>query len=153
MQRLISSAVLLFVVRVTTSSLAAEVQIDQHTLCPAALHAFDAKDSEVVQEFFQFIHNVFSELDAQYTDGGERALSKRLQDRSVAGYVVLGRCHQHPAPRSTRRQYGPITACARWRFHWQMSPPSFRRQVRAIPAFGSNDRSRASTMGTIFEGG
>jgi len=97
MQRLISSAVLLFVVCVTTSSLAAEVQIDQHTLCPAALHAFDAKDSEVVQEFFQFIHNVFSELDAQYTDGGERALSKRLQDRSVAGYVVLGRCRQHPA--------------------------------------------------------
>jgi hypothetical protein len=56
----------LFVVRITTSSLTAEVQIDQHTLYPAALHAFDAKDSEVIQESFQFIHNVFSELDAQY---------------------------------------------------------------------------------------
>jgi len=96
MRRLILSAVLLFVVHVTTSSPAADVQIDKHTLCPAALHAFDAKDSAVVQDFFQFIENVFNELDTKYTDAGERAVSKRLKDRSVGGYVVLGYCHQHP---------------------------------------------------------
>ena len=45
---------------------------------------------------FQFIQNVFNELDAQYNDGGESAVSKRLADRRVAGSVVLGYCHQHP---------------------------------------------------------
>ena len=45
MRRMNSSTVLLFfVVHLTTSSLAAEVQIDEQTLCPTALQAFDAKD-------------------------------------------------------------------------------------------------------------
>ena len=96
MQRLISSALLLFVGCVTTSSLAAEVQMDMQTHCPAALHAFDAKDSAAIEDYFQFIQNVFNELDAQYNDGGESAVSKRLADRRVAGSVVLGYCHQHP---------------------------------------------------------
>lgn len=95
MLRLIASAVFL-VVRVTTSSLAAQVQIDEHTLCPAALQAFDAKDSAVIQDFFQFIQNVFNELDAQYNEGGERAVNKMLADSRVAGSVVLGHCRQHP---------------------------------------------------------
>ncbi len=96
MRRLISSVVLLFVVHVTTSSLATEVQIDTHTLCPAALHAFDLNDSAVIEDFFQFIQNVFNDLDAQYIEGGERAVSKSLEARSVAVPVVLGRCHQNP---------------------------------------------------------
>ena len=59
MRRMNSSAVLLFfVVHLTTSSLAAEIQIDEHTLCPAALHAFDAKDSAFIQDFFQFVQKV-----------------------------------------------------------------------------------------------
>ena len=95
MRRMNSSAVLLFfVVHLTTSSVAAEIQIDEHTLCPAALHAFDAKDSAVIQDFFQFVQKVFNELDAQYNERGERAVNKRLAD--IAGPVVLGRCHQHP---------------------------------------------------------
>jgi hypothetical protein len=97
MRRVNSSAVLLFfVVHLTTSSLAAEIQIDEHTLCSAALHAFDAKDSAVIQDFFQFIQTVVNELDAQYNERGERAVNKRLMDKSIAGPIVLGRCHQHP---------------------------------------------------------
>ena len=50
MRRMNSSTVLLFfVVHLTTSSLAAEVQIDEQTLCPTALQAFDAKDLAVIQ--------------------------------------------------------------------------------------------------------
>ena len=97
MRRMNSSTVLLFfVVHLTTSSLAAEVQIDEQTLCPTALQAFDAKDSAVIQDFFQFVQNVFNELDAQYNEGGERAVNKRLPDKSIAGPVVLGGCRQHP---------------------------------------------------------
>jgi hypothetical protein len=97
MRRMNSSAVLLFfVVHLTTSSLAAEIQIDEHTLCPVALHAFDAKDSAVIQDFFQFVQNVFNELDAQNNEGGERALNKRLADKTIAGPVVFGLCVQHP---------------------------------------------------------
>jgi len=92
-----SSAVLLFfVVHLTTSSLAAEIQIDEHTLCSAALHAFDAKDSAVIQDFFQFVQTVFNELDAQYSARGERAVNKRLADKGIAVPIILGRCHQHP---------------------------------------------------------
>ena len=97
MRRVNSSAVLLFfVVHLTTTSLAAEIQIDEHTLCSAALHAFDANDSAVIQDFFQFIQTVVNELDAQYNERGERAVNKRLTDKSIAGPIVLGRCHQHP---------------------------------------------------------
>ena len=97
MRRINSSAVLLFlVVHLTTSSLAAEIQIDEHTLCSAALHAFDAKDSPVIQDFFQYAQNVFKELDGQYIEGGERAVNKMLMDKSIAGPVVFGRCVQRP---------------------------------------------------------
>ena len=52
--------------------------------------------SAVIQDFFQFVQNVFNELDAQYNEGGERAVNKRLADKSIAGPVVLGGCRQHP---------------------------------------------------------
>jgi hypothetical protein len=96
MRRLFSCATVLVVAHPTTFSLAAEVQIDKHTLCPAVVHAFDAKDLAVIQEFSQFVQNVFDELDAQYANRGERALSKRVTDKSVIESVVLGYCHQRP---------------------------------------------------------
>ena len=89
--RLISSVALLCVTHVTTSSLAADVQIDEHTLCRTALHAFDAKDAAGIQDFLDFIQNVFKALDAQYTDVRERSASV-----AVAGPVVRGFCQQHP---------------------------------------------------------
>jgi hypothetical protein len=93
MRRLFSSAALLCVtiIHVTTSSLAADVQIEEHTLCRAALHAFDAKDSAGIQDFLDFIQNVFKALDAQYTNAGERSVSV-----AVAGPIVRGFCQQHP---------------------------------------------------------
>ena len=66
--RLISSVALLCVTHVTTPSRAADVQIDEHTLCRTALHAFDAKDTAGIQGFLDFIQNVFKALDARYTD-------------------------------------------------------------------------------------
>ena len=89
--RLISSAALLCVTYVTTASLAADVQIDEHTLCRAALHAFDAKDSAGIQDFLDFIQNVFKALDPQYTDVRGRSVSV-----AVAGPIVRGFCQQHP---------------------------------------------------------
>ena len=91
MRRLISSAALLCVIHVTSSSLAADVQIDTHTICRAALHAFEAKDPAGIQDFLDFIQSVFSGLDAQYTNAGKRSVSIAL-----AGPVVRGFCQQHP---------------------------------------------------------
>jgi hypothetical protein len=90
--RLISSAALLCVTHVTTASLAADVQIDEHTLCRTALHAFDAKDTAGIQDFLDFIQNVFKALDAQYTDVRARSVSV-----TMASAIVRGFCQQHPA--------------------------------------------------------
>ena len=136
MRRLFSSAALLCVtiIHVTTSSLAADVQIEEHTLCREALHAFDVKDLAGIQDFLDFIKNVFKALDAQYTNAGERSVSV-----AVAGPVVRGFCQQHLHPRSTTRQRGLIAACTRRCSHQQVSPPRFYRQVKANPAFDSNN--------------
>ena len=49
MRRSLLAGVLL----IGTSSIlsAAEVRIDEHTLCPIALHAFDEKDLPAIEEF------------------------------------------------------------------------------------------------------
>ena len=49
MRRSLLAGVLL----IGTSSIlsAAEVRIDEHTLCPVALHAFDEKDLPAIEEF------------------------------------------------------------------------------------------------------
>jgi hypothetical protein len=80
-----------------TIAVADEVQINEHTLCRAAIHAFDANDLAMIQAILRFVHNVFDDLDAQYKkDEGERALSTTLSDENE-GSVVLGYCRQHPA--------------------------------------------------------
>jgi hypothetical protein len=78
MRRLFAGAIMLLVGHSSPLAVAAELQIDEHTLCPAVLHAFDGKDSTTIHDFYQFLQNVFDELDAQYMNGGERAVSKSL---------------------------------------------------------------------------
>jgi len=74
-----------------------EVQINEHTLCRAATHAFDANDLPMIQEILRFVHNAFDDLDARYKeDEGDHAPSITLSDNNE-GYIVLGYCRQHPA--------------------------------------------------------
>jgi len=71
----------------TCMSSAAEVQFDEHTLCPAAVRAFDGKDSPAIREFLRFVQNVFDELDARYAEKGAPALGQnsltRARDRPM----------------------------------------------------------------------
>ena len=70
--------------------------MDEKTLCPAAIRAFDGKDSAQTQEFLRFVQNVFDELDAQSSERGEPALKTKLIDMSVEGSIILGFCRQRP---------------------------------------------------------
>ena len=76
-------------------SSAAEGQMNEKTLCPAALGAFDGKDLPQMQEFLRFVQNVFDELDAQSREKGEPALKAKF-DMSVEGSIILGFCRQLP---------------------------------------------------------
>jgi hypothetical protein len=97
MLRLVSGAALLLSAYSTTIAAADDVQINEHTLCQVAIHAFDANDLPMIQEIRRFVHNVFDDLDAQYKkDEGEHAFSITLSDENE-GSVVLGYCRQHPA--------------------------------------------------------
>jgi hypothetical protein len=59
-------------------SSAAEGQMDEKTLCPAAIRAFDGKDSAQTQEFLRFVQNVFDELDAHPGKGENRRSKPNL---------------------------------------------------------------------------
>ena len=61
-------SLLVGVLLIGTSSIlsAAEVRIDEHTLCPVALRAFDEKDLPAIEEFFRFVQGVFDDLNARY---------------------------------------------------------------------------------------
>ena len=70
--------------------------MDEKTLCPAAIRAFDGKDLPQMQEFLRFVQNVFDGLDAQSREKDEPALKAKLIDTSVEGSIILGFCRQHP---------------------------------------------------------
>jgi hypothetical protein len=76
---------------------AAEGQIDENTLCPVAISAFDGKELPQMQEFIRFVQNVFDVLDAQSRESGEPSLKSKLTDMSVEGSMILGYCRQHPS--------------------------------------------------------
>ena len=80
----------------TCMSSAAQVQFDEHTLCPAAVRAFDRKDSPAIREFLRFVQNVFDELDARYAEKGAPALGAKLTDKSVEEITIVSYCRQHP---------------------------------------------------------
>ena len=80
----------------TSMSPAVEVQMDEHTLCPVALRAFDEKDSPAIEEFFRFVQGVFNELSTRDIDQEKIASSAKLTDRSVEVPIILGFCRQHP---------------------------------------------------------
>jgi hypothetical protein len=77
-------------------SSAAEAQMNEKTLCPVAISAFDGKDATQMQEFVRFVQNVFDELDAESREKGEPALKAKLIDTSIEGFIILGHCRQHP---------------------------------------------------------
>ena len=46
----------------SSMSSVAEVHIDEHTLCPEALGAFDETDLPAIEEFLRFVQGVFDEI-------------------------------------------------------------------------------------------
>ena len=93
MRRLLLAGVLLIGASGILS--AAKVQIDDHTLCPVALRAFDEKDLPAIEEFFRFVQDIFDDLNARYTDQKEPAPGTKLTDMSVEVPIILGFCRQH----------------------------------------------------------
>ncbi len=65
----------------STMSPAVEVQMDEHTLCPVDLRAFDEKDSPAIEEFFRFVQSVFNELSTRDIDREKTASRAKLTDR------------------------------------------------------------------------
>jgi len=60
----------------SSMSSAAEVHIDEPTLCLEALRAFDEKDLPTIEEFLRFVQGVFDELNAVPESGRNCAHSK-----------------------------------------------------------------------------
>ena len=77
-------------------SSAAEVHIDEHTLCPVALRAFDETNLPAIEEFLRFVQGVFDELNARYTDQEETAPTAKLTGKSIEVSLILAFCRQHP---------------------------------------------------------
>ena len=76
---------------------AAEVHIDERTLCLEALRAFDEKDLPTIEEFLRFVQGVFDELNAQYTDQQEEtAPPAKLTGKSIEVPIIIGFCRQRP---------------------------------------------------------
>ncbi len=80
----------------SSMSSAAEVHIDEHTLCPVALRAFGETDLPAFEEFLRFVQGVFDELDVRYTDREQTAPTAKLTGQSIEVPVILGFCRQHP---------------------------------------------------------
>ena len=80
----------------SSMSSAAEVHIDEHTLCPVALRAFDETDLPGIEEFLRFVQGVFDELNVRYTDPEETAPTAKLTRKSIEVPIILGFCHQRP---------------------------------------------------------
>ena len=94
MRRLLLAGVLL--IGISSILSAAEVRIDEHTLCPVALRAFDERDLPAIEEFSRFVQGVFDELNARYTGQKETAPTAKLTGKSIEVSLILAFCRQHP---------------------------------------------------------
>ena len=81
---------------ISSMSSAAEVHIDEHTLCPVALRAFDETDLPAIEEFLRFVQGVFDELNARHMDQEETAPTAKLTGKSIEVSLILAFCRQHP---------------------------------------------------------
>jgi hypothetical protein len=81
---------------VSSMSSAAEVRIDEHTLCPVALRALDETDLPAIEEFLRFVQGVFDDLNVRHTDQEETAPAAKLTPKSIEVLVILGFCRQRP---------------------------------------------------------
>jgi hypothetical protein len=80
----------------SSMSSAAEVPIDEHTLCLEALRAFDEKDLPTIEQFLRFVQGVFDELNVRYPNQEETAPTAKLTAKSIEVPIILGFCHQRP---------------------------------------------------------
>ena len=97
----------------SSMSSAAEVHIDEHTLCPVALRAFDETDLPTIEEFLRFVQGVFDELNVRHMDQEETAPTAKLTGKSIEVPIILGFCRQHPLGQPfIRRRQILIAECA-----------------------------------------
>ena len=96
----------------SSMSSAAEVHIDEHTLCPVALRAFDETDLPTIEEFLRFVQGIFDELNARYTDQEETAAVRRLRRRNSRATRVRRASDNRSSPSAafvTERTSRPCT--------------------------------------------
>jgi hypothetical protein len=80
----------------SSMSSAAEVHIDEHTLCLEALRAFDEKDLPTIEEFLRFVQGVFDELNA-VPESGRNCAHSKTDDRVPLSGVAGGGAPRSPA--------------------------------------------------------
>jgi hypothetical protein len=83
-----------------TAQAKAQVVLDDHTPCSAAVEAFDSHDKKKMREVVAYIESVFGQLDQTQRDSGEPGmLAQPLaqpndQEGSILISVAVGFCRQ-----------------------------------------------------------
>jgi hypothetical protein len=79
-----------------TAQAKAQVVLDDHTPCSAAVEAFDSHDKEKMREVVAYIESVFGQLDQHQRDSGEVGMLAQPNDRegSILISVAVGFCRQ-----------------------------------------------------------
>ena len=96
----------------SSMSSAAEVHIDEHTLCPVALRAFDETDLPAIEEFLRLVQGVFDELNARHTDQEETAPTAKLTGKSIEVPLILAFCVSILGQLFIRRRQILMAQCA-----------------------------------------
>ena len=75
-----------------TAQAKAQVVLDDHTPCSAAVEAFDSHDKEKMREVVAYIESVFGQLDQRQRDSGEFGMLAEPNDRegSILMSVAVG---------------------------------------------------------------
>ena len=79
-----------------TAQTKAQVVLDDHTPCSAAVEAFDSHDKEKMREVVAYIESVFGQLDQRQRDSGEVGMLAQPNDQegSILISVAVGFCRQ-----------------------------------------------------------
>ena len=79
-----------------TAQAKAQVVLDDHTPCSAAVEAFDSHDKEKMREVVAYIESVFGQLDQRQRDSGEVGMLAQPNDQegTILISLAVGFCRQ-----------------------------------------------------------
>ena len=86
-----------------TAQAKAQVVLDDHTPCSAAVEAFDSHDKEKMREVVAYIESVFGQLDQRQRDSGEVGMLAEPNERGEYPNVRRGRILPPGRPRRAFR--------------------------------------------------